>query len=321
MRSKRFERIAERPINKDTFVKPWPEVGLGTTHSPFDPAPGLAIRDGAIVEMDGVASEDFDLVEMFIARHAIDLSVAERAMGTPSLDIARMIVDINVPRSEVLEIVGGCTPAKLVDIMNRMNVLEMMMGLAKMRARRTPANQAHVTNRKEHPALLAADAAEAALRGFAEIETTVAVARYAPFNALAILVGSQTGRGGVLTQCAVEEATNLRLGFKGLTSYSETLSVYAHRAGVRRRRRHAVVEGVPRRRLRQPRRQDALHVRRRRAGAHGPRRRQVDAVPRGAQPAGDAGSRKPGLAERLDQLHCAARVAAGRVAGRDSPRT
>ncbi len=43
------------------------------------------------------------------------------------------------------------------------------MGLAKMRVRRTPANQAHVTNWNEHPALLAADAAEAALRGFAEI--------------------------------------------------------------------------------------------------------------------------------------------------------
>jgi propanediol dehydratase large subunit len=227
MRSKRFERIAERPVNKDTFVRPWPEVGLSTTHSPFDPVPSLSIRDGTIVEMDGVASENFDLVEIFIARHAIDLAVAERAMSTPSLDIARMIVDINVPRSEVLAIVGGCTPAKLVEIMNQMNVLEMMMGLSKMRARRTPANQAHVTNRKEHPALLAADAAEAALRGFAEVETTVAVARYAPFNALAILVGSQTGRGGVLTQCAVEEATNLRLGFKGLTSYSETLSVYA----------------------------------------------------------------------------------------------
>jgi len=227
MRSKRFERIAERPVNKDTFVRPWPEVGLSATHSPFDPVPSLSIRDGAIVEMDGVASEDFDLVEMFIARHAIDVAAAPRAMGTLSRDIARMIVDINVPRAEVLAIVGGCTPAKLADIVNQMNVLEMMMGLAKMRARKTPANQAHVTNRKEHPALLAADAAEAALRGFAEIETTVAVARYAPFNALAILVGSQTGRGGVLTQCAVEEATNLRLGFKGLTSYSETLSVYA----------------------------------------------------------------------------------------------
>ncbi len=227
MRSKRFERIAERPINKDTFVKPWPEVGLSTTFSPFDPVPSLTIKDGRLVEMDGVASENFDLVEEFIARHAIDLGVAPRALATPSRDIARMIVDINVPRATVLEIVSGCTPAKLVEIVNQMNVLEMMMGLAKMRARRSPANQAHVTNRKENPALLAADAAEAALRGFAEIETTVAVARYAPFNALAILVGSQTARGGVLTQCAVEEATNLRLGFKGLTSYSETLSVYA----------------------------------------------------------------------------------------------
>ncbi len=74
MRSKRFERIAERPINRDTFVKPWPEVGLSATFSPFDPAPSLVIEDGAIVEMDGVASDDFDLIEIFIARHAIDLA-------------------------------------------------------------------------------------------------------------------------------------------------------------------------------------------------------------------------------------------------------
>jgi propanediol dehydratase large subunit len=147
-------------------------------------------------------------------------------MNTPSQDIARMLVDINVPRTAVLELARGCTAAKLVDIVQHMTVLEMMMALAKMRVRRTPANQAHVTNRKEHPALLAADAAEAALRGFAEIETTVGVARYAPLNALAILIGSQTGRGGALTQCSVEEATNLRLGFRGLTTYSETLSVY-----------------------------------------------------------------------------------------------
>jgi propanediol dehydratase large subunit len=227
MRSKRFEKLAERPINKDSFVRPWPEAGLSTTESPFDPVPSVTVREGAVVEMDGVAAADFDLVERFIARHAIDAARAERALATPSCDIARMIVDINVAREDVLAIVSGCTPAKLVDVIKQMNMLEMMMGMAKMRGRRTPANQAHVTNRKEHPALLAADAAEAALRGFAEVETTVAVARYAPFNALAILVGSQAGRGGVLTQCAVEEATNLRLGFKGLTSYSETLSVYA----------------------------------------------------------------------------------------------
>lgn len=51
------------------------------------------------------------------------------------------------------------------------------------------------------------------------------VARFAPFNALAILVGVQTGRGGVLTQCSVEESPGLRLVMR-LTTYAETLSVY-----------------------------------------------------------------------------------------------
>jgi propanediol dehydratase large subunit len=226
MSSKRYQTRSERPINRETFISPWPEVGLQTMHSPDDPVPSIQIEGGAVVEMDGTCSEKFDLIDHFIARHSIDLEIANRAMDTPSVDIARMLVDINVPRAEIIELVSGCTAAKLVDIVQHMTVLEMMMALSKMRVRRTPANQAHVTNRKEHPALLAADAAEAALRGFAEIETTVGVARYAPLNALAILIGSQTGRGGALTQCSVEEATNLRLGFKGLTTYSETLSVY-----------------------------------------------------------------------------------------------
>jgi propanediol dehydratase large subunit len=226
MRSKRSEIRSKRPVNRETFIYPWPEVGLAAMDSPSDPVPSIQVENGAIVEMDGVSREDFDLIDRFTAQHALNLTVAPRVMLTPSREIARMMVDINVPRSAVLHIASGCTAAKLVDIVRQMNVLEMMMGLAKMRVRRTPANQAHVTNRKEHPALLAADAAEAALRGFAEIETTVGVARYAPLNALAILVGSQTGRGGALTQCSVEEATNLRLGFRGLTTYSETLSVY-----------------------------------------------------------------------------------------------
>jgi propanediol dehydratase large subunit len=226
MQSKRSEKLAQRPVNRETFIEPWPEVGLIAFDSPLDPSPSLEIENEVVVEMDGVRREEFDLIDHFIARHSVNLGVAKRAMATPSSEIARMLVDLNVPRAAVLDIASGCTPAKLVEIVLEMSVLEMMMGLAKMRARRTPANQAHVTNRKEHPALLAADAAEAALRGFAEVETTIGVNRYAPLNALAVLVGSQTGRGGVLTQCAVEEAVNLRLGFKGLTSYSETLSVY-----------------------------------------------------------------------------------------------
>lgn len=83
-----------------------------------------------------------------------------------------------------------------------------------------------MTNLKDNPVQIAADAAEAGIRGFSEQETTVGIARYAPFNALALLVGSQCGRPGVLTQCSVEEATELELGMRGLTSYAETVSVY-----------------------------------------------------------------------------------------------
>lgn len=95
-----------------------------------------------------------------------------------------------------------------------------------MRARKTPSNQCHVTNLKDNMVQIAADAAEAALRGFDEQETTVGIARYAPFNALSLLVGAQVGRPGILTQCAVEEATELILGMRGLTAYAETVSVY-----------------------------------------------------------------------------------------------
>ena len=52
------------------------------------------------------------------------------------------------------------------------------------------------------------------------------MSRYAPLNAMALLVGSQTGRSGVMTQCAVEERLNLRLAIQGLVTYAETLSVY-----------------------------------------------------------------------------------------------
>lgn len=34
MRSKRFQILAERPVNRETFIKPWPEVGLVAMNSP-----------------------------------------------------------------------------------------------------------------------------------------------------------------------------------------------------------------------------------------------------------------------------------------------
>ena len=225
-RSKRFEILEERDVNQDGFVAEWPEVGLIAMGSPNDPVPSIKIENGQVVELDGKSRREFDFLDQFIADYAINLEHAQRAHGMSELEIAKMLVDINVPRQEVVKITTGCTPAKIVRVLESMNVLEMMMALQKMRARKTPSNQCHVTNVKDHPVQLAADAAEAAIRGFDEQETTVGVVRYAPFNALAILVGAQTGRGGVLTQCAVEEALELTMAMRGLTAYAETVSVY-----------------------------------------------------------------------------------------------
>ena len=166
-RSRRFAILAERDINKETYVEPWPEAGLQVVDSPYDPQPSLTIEDGCVMEMDGKGRQHFDALDRFIAGHSLDLTVAPAAMATPAREIARMLVDVNVPAGEVRRLVVGCTPAKLCEIIRYMNVLEMMMGLTKMRVRRTPANQAHVTNWRENPALLAAGAAEAGIRGFA----------------------------------------------------------------------------------------------------------------------------------------------------------
>ncbi|MEX3771684.1 propanediol/glycerol family dehydratase large subunit, partial [Mycolicibacterium fortuitum] len=90
----------------------------------------------------------------------------------------------------------------------------------------TPSNQAHVTNQLDDPMLIAADAASAVAYGFREVETTVPVLGDAPSNAVALLIGSQVGTPGAMAQCAIEEAMELRLGMRGLTSYAETISIY-----------------------------------------------------------------------------------------------
>ncbi len=226
MNSKRFEVLKNRPVNQDGFVEEWAEVGLVAMNGPNDPSPSITISNGEIVEMDGKRKEQFDSIDTFIANYSINIANAEKAMAINSQEIAKMLCDPNVVRSQIIAITTALTPAKMTQVMGYMNVVEMMMALQKMRARKTPSNQCHVTNVKDNPIQIAADAAEAGLRGFDEMETTVGIARYAPFNALGLLVGAQTGRPGVLTQCALEEATELLLGMRGLTAYAETISVY-----------------------------------------------------------------------------------------------
>ena len=225
-RSKRIETLDQRPVNLDGYINEWPEMAFVAMTSPYDPKPSVKVANGRIVELDGKKREDFDFIDQFIADYAMNVERAEASMAVSSLEIARMIVDIHVSRKEILELVTGITPAKMTEVMNHLNVVELMMGMQKIRARRTPGNQAHITNLKDDPVQIAADAAEGALRGFAEEETTMGVARYAPLSAMALLIGSQVGRPGVLTQCSAEEATELELGIRGLTTYAETLSVY-----------------------------------------------------------------------------------------------
>jgi propanediol dehydratase large subunit len=229
-RSARFVAREERELRREVLIEPLAELGLVAMDGPNDPEPSLVITDGRVVELDGRHRDDWDALDHFVARYGLDLEVASELDGIDDLELARRLVDVGVPRAALVRMSRGLTPARLARVIGLLDPVELMFALKKLRARRAPANQAHVTNLKENPALLAADAAEAAARGFAELETTVGVSRYAPLNAIALLIGSQTGRPGVMTQCAVEERLNLRLAIQGLVTYAETLSVYGTEA-------------------------------------------------------------------------------------------
>ncbi|MFN8188361.1 MAG: propanediol/glycerol family dehydratase large subunit [Gaiellales bacterium] len=224
--SLRAQYFATRPISRDNLVPEDPALGLVAIESPFDPEPSLRIEHGRVVELDGRSEAEFDLIDEFIARRGIELSVAEEAMALATVEFARRLVDPAVPRTEITRLVAGMTPAKVARTLAMLAPVEILQAMQKMRVRRTPSIQGHVTNRVDHPLLLAADAAAAVAHGFRELESTVPILRDSPSNALALLVGSQVAAPGALVQCSVEEATELELGLRGLTTYAETVSVY-----------------------------------------------------------------------------------------------
>jgi propanediol dehydratase large subunit len=225
-RWKRFADWDERPLRLDKFaVEDW-KNGFAAFSSPADPKPAAVIKGGRVVSLDGVDEHDFDMIDRFIATYHLDPEVAPEAMAMPSEEVARMLVDMHVPRETLTRLAHGMTPAKLADVVSRLNALEIAFAYSKMRARRTPGNQGHVTNAKDDPLQLAADAATAVALGFDEVETTMRVARNAWSNAVACAVGATVGRWGTLFQCSSEEAEELQIGMAGFTSYAETVSVY-----------------------------------------------------------------------------------------------
>ncbi len=225
-RWKRFADWDERPLRLDKFAAEDWKNGFSAFSSPADPKPGAVIANGRVVNLDGVLEHDFDMIDRFIATYHLDPEIAPEAMAMDSGEVARMLVDMHVPREKLTRLAHGMTPAKLADVVSRLNALEIAFAYSKMRARKTPGNQGHVTNAKDDPLQLAADAATAVALGFDEVETTMRVARNAWSNAVACAVGAAVGRWGTLFQCSSEEAEELQIGMAGFTSYAETVSVY-----------------------------------------------------------------------------------------------
>src|SRR5919107_4340354 len=222
----RIRFMDQQRVNLDGFAHEDVGLGLVAMASPHDPAPSLVIEDGRVVEMDGRRVDDFDALDALIAGHGIDLAIAPEAMARDEVEFARLFVDPAVSRAEIVRLVAGTTPAKLAQVVALLRPAELTLAMTKLRARRTPSNQAHVTTRLDDPLLLAADAATAAAYGFRELETTVPVLADAPSNAVAVTIGAAVASAGVLVQCSVEEAMELEMGMRGLVSYAETVSIY-----------------------------------------------------------------------------------------------
>src|SRR5712691_8259239 len=163
-RSARFVAREERGLRRELSIEPLVELGLVAMASPNDPVPSLVVEAGRVVELDGRREQDWDALDHFVARYGLDLDVVVEAAELDDVEIARRLVDVGVPRDELVLLSRGLTPARLARVIALLDPVELMFALKKLRARRTPANQAHVTNLKENPALLAADAAEAAAR-------------------------------------------------------------------------------------------------------------------------------------------------------------
>ena len=104
MASRRFSSRATRDLSLEQLVSPLPELGLVAANGPNDPEPELVVVDGEVVRMDGRDASEFDVIDRFVVAHGLDLAVAKEAMALEDLAIARMLVDVDIPRSELVHL-------------------------------------------------------------------------------------------------------------------------------------------------------------------------------------------------------------------------
>src|SRR5918992_4257752 len=136
MRSRRFTAREERDLARELLVSPHPALGLVAAGGPNDPKPELVVEDGKVARMDGRAAADFDVIDRFVVSHGLDLEVAPEAMAVDDAELARMLVDVDVRRAELVRLARGLTPAKLARVIALLDPVELMLALKKLRARR-----------------------------------------------------------------------------------------------------------------------------------------------------------------------------------------
>src|SRR3954471_10372179 len=81
----RYRFMDAQAVNLDGFAVEDPALGLVAFAAPDDPEPSLVVEDGRVVELDGRAAADFDVLDAFIAAHGLDLAVADEAMAVPDV--------------------------------------------------------------------------------------------------------------------------------------------------------------------------------------------------------------------------------------------
>ena len=139
--ARRFAARAATDLRRELLVEPWAELGLVALDGPNDPAPELVVEGGVVTRLDGRAAAEFDLLDRFLVAHGLDLEIAAEAMALPDEQLARMLVDIDVPAQELVRLARGLTPAKLARVVTLLDPVELMLALKKLRARRDPGTR------------------------------------------------------------------------------------------------------------------------------------------------------------------------------------
>jgi propanediol dehydratase large subunit len=128
-RSDRFVSREQRELRRELLIEPLAELGLVAMNGPNDPEPSLVVEGGHVVELDGRREADWDALDHFIVSHGLDLEAAREAARLADAEIARMLVDVDVPRAELVRLSRGLTPARLARIVSMLDPVELMFAM------------------------------------------------------------------------------------------------------------------------------------------------------------------------------------------------